>query len=316
MKEKQKLGFGMVVGVIISSMTLITLFIICGLLICFGGPSEITTDMNKYSEIITKNAAMRTAFITFPEELPESAVNVDFYFSYKDTWNSPSCEVFLQCSYDEADYQAEVERLENTRKRYGSIQTSLRTDAEGRFAYPVYIAVDSRSEAYEYALLSGENQITYIYTSHKKQKDLHKIEPVYLPADFDSRQASTRDGEGYSIYLKREESADEKRGAQYDFTREDLSERLEFHPFAIGYNWFTVCTYWNENNQEIIRYCAYVYYADEHDSIYGYPDEIHYDELAGYRFKTVEMNEDETIAIVTYYDGDEEKKMEYEIPEI
>lgn len=244
MKEKQKLGLGMVVGVIISIMTIIALAIICGLLFGFGGPAEVTTDASKYSETITKYGAMRTALITFPKELPESARDVDFYFSYKDTWNSPTCEVFLQCTYDEAEYQAEVERLESTRKRYGSIQTSLRADVEGRFTYPVYIAVDGHSEAYEYALLSGENQITYIYISHKKQKDLRKIESLYLPADFDSRQMSTRDGEGYSIYLIREESADRKQGAQYDFTREDLSEGLEFHPIAIGCNWFTVCPVW------------------------------------------------------------------------
>lgn len=59
-----------------------------------------------------------------------------------------------------------------------------------------------------------------------------------------------------------------------------------------------------------------MYYANEHDSIYGYPDEITYEEVAGYRFKSVELNEGETTAIVTYYDGEEEKKMEYEVPEI
>lgn len=316
MKKGQKLSLGMVVGTAISAMTLVALGIICVLAFMYGGPAEVTTDASKYSETIIQYGAMRTALITFPEELPESARGVDFYFSYKDTWNSPACEVFLQCTYDEADYQAEVERLENTKKRYSSIQTLLRRDEEERFAYPVYIAVDGRSEAYEYALLSGEKQITYIYTSHKKQKDLHKIESKYLPADFDSRQASTRDGEGYSIYLIQEESIDRKQGAQYDFTRDDLSEGLEFHPLAIGYNRFTVCTRLDENNQEVIRYCAYVYYEDEHDSIYGYPDEIPYEELAGYQFTSVELNENETIAIVTYYDGDEEKTWEYEIPKM
>lgn len=316
MKNRQKLSLGIVVGIAVGFITLVGVAIICVLLFMYGGPSQVSTDVSKYSEMIANHSGMRTALITFPKALPERAQNVDFYFSYKDTWNSPTCEIYLQCTYSEPDYQAEIERLENTKKRYGSMESFLRKDEEGRFPYPVYIAIDGRSEAYEYAMLTGKNQITYIYTSYKKEKNLRKIESDYLPTDFDSRQANMREGEGYSIYLVWEGTDDKSYGPQYDYTRSDLSEGLAFHPAAIGNNWFTVCTRLDENNREIIRYCAYVYYEDEQDTVFGYPDEIRYEGLNGYCFKSVELNADMTVATVTYYDGEEEKTMEYEIPDV
>ena len=74
-------------------------------------------------------------------------------------------------------------------------------------------------------------------------------------------------------------------------------------------------TYLDENDTEIIKSCFYCYYDSRHDSIYGTAEEIEYTELEGYRYKSVELNEDKTKAIVTYYDGEEEKTFEYEIPE-
>lgn len=314
--QKRKLRIGIIIGVVCSIVTLVALFIIFMMLFLFGGPAETTTDISKYEETLAQyEGSMRTALIIFPEQIPESAQNTDFYFYYKDTWNNPTLEVYLQCTYDEADYQAEIARLESTQKRYGSIERPLLRDEEGRFPYPVYIAVDSHNHAYEYALLSGERQITYIYTAYRNADDLKKVDVKYLPSDFDSRQARSKAGEGYSIYLIHEDQENgQVTGWQYDFTREPIAEVLEFHPQVIGYNWFTVCTRLDENDNEIIRYCAYVYYEDEHDSIYGYPEEIQYEELGGYEFKSVELNEDKTVATVTYYDGEEEKTMEYEIP--
>ena len=129
--------------------------------------------MNKYPYI-------QTGFISFPETIPESATDTDFYFSFKDTWDDPTCEVSLQCTYDEKDYLSEITRLENTKKIYGSEKRFLLRDEEGRFPYPVYIAIDANDYEYEYALLTGDRQITYIYTSFMEEEYLKKIESKYL----------------------------------------------------------------------------------------------------------------------------------------
>ena len=317
MRKKQKLWIGIIIGAVVSVVTLGVLFFIFMLLVLFGGPAERTTDIAKYEETMSKYPNVQTGFISFPETIPESATDAEFYFSFKDTWDDPTCEVFLQCTYDEADYQAEVERLENTKKKYGSVERYLLRDEEGRFEYPAYIAIDANNYAYEYALLTGERQITYIYTSFMYEENLKKISARYLPSDYDSRKEQMKPMEGYTIYLVQETYYNgEFHGWDLDYSRDEVIDVLDYHSLWIGYNWFSVCTCLDEEDNQIIRYCAYNYYDSKHDSLYGYPDEISYEELEGYRFKSVELNEEETIATVTYYDGDEEKTMEYEIPDV
>ena len=315
-KRKTKLWIGIGVGVAISIITLVALGLILMLLFLFGGPTEISTGITNYEEVMNKYPYVQTGFITFPETIPDSVTDEDFYFSFKDTWDDPTCEVFLQCTYDEADYQKEVERLEHTKKQYGSVKRMLSRGEEGRFQYPVYIAIDAHNHAYEYALLTGDRQITYIYTSFMSKGDLKKIEEKYLPFDYDSRREQTKVGEGYTIYLVGDITDNGKvLGRRLDYSRDAVVEVQNSHVVEIGYNSFAVYTCLDEEDNEIIQYCAFVYYEGKHDYYNGLPDEIPYRELSGYRFKAVELNEAMTIATVTYYDGEEEMTKEYEIPQ-
>jgi len=312
MQNKKKLWIGIAVGAIISVVTLIGAVIILFMLALFGGPAEITRDIAKYEETLSKYPYVRTGFISFPETIPESATDIDFYFFFKDTWDDPTCEVFLQCTYDDKDYLTEVDRLEHTKKKYGSVERYLLRDVENRFGYPAYIAIDAFDRSYEYALLTGDRQITYVYTAYKEEQFMQKIESKYLPSDFDRKMDEMKFGEGYSIYL----SQMDEFGWSCDYSRAEKVEVLKTHWVDIGYNWFSVCTCLDEEDNQMIQYCAYNYYENKHDSIYGYTDEIVYNELECYRFGSIELDEDQTKVIVTYYDGEEEKRMEYEIPEV
>lgn len=316
--QKKKLWIGIVIGAVISVLTLGALFVVFLLFVFLGDPPEVTTDITKYEQMLTQYDYVHTAFITFPEQLPESAQDTDFYFYYQDTWNTPTMEVFLQCTYDEADYQTELARLENTRKRYGSRVQTLIGDEEGRYPYPAYIAVDGRYGDYEYALLSGEREITYIYIADKVMDHMEKVDAAYLPSDFENEdQVWNMNKEAYSIYLQSEMVFDgEVIGWNEDYTRDEVSEVLEHHYVEVDYNNFYVTTCLDENDAEIIQDCSYSFYKNQHDSMYGLPEKIVYTELTGYRFKSLELNEEQTKAIVTYYDGEEEKIYEYVIPEV
>lgn len=317
MSQKKKLWIGILIGTSISIITLGALFVIFMLFFLFGGPKEITEEVALYEETMGKYSNVQTGFITFPEKISDNAINAEFYFSYQNTWDDPTCEVFLKCIYEEEEYQAELQRLENTCKIYGATKRELIRGEEERFPYPAYIAINGNNYAYEYALLSGEREITYIYTSFISEEDLKKIDARYLPTDYDMYQRQLGFGEGYNIYIvKMDEFLEGVKGYQTDYTRDELVKVNEYHPVTIGYNWFTVCTCLDEEDNEIIEYCAFMYYDSRHDSIYGYPKEIQYQELAGYRFKSVELNDDKTLATVTYYDGEEEKTIEYEIPSL
>lgn len=315
--NKKKLWIGVLVGAIISMLTLAALVVVFFLFFLFGKqPVEITTGIEEYEKAMTKYDCemMDTAFIVFPEKIPDSAKDTDFYYSYQEGWEA-SVEVFLQCTYNEEDYQAEVQRLENTKKQYGGTVRKL-IQLEESFSNPAYIAVDGHDQSFEYALLTGENQITYIYTRFHDSESLKKIKPEYLPKDYDKKLEAFQLEEGYTIYLKSVDVEDgEVIAWELDYTRDEVVEVLNYHPVSIKFNNFGVCTYLDEENNEIIKNCYYSYYENMHDALYGLPEEIVYTELQGYRFKSVKLNKDKTQALVTYYDGEEEKSLEYELPE-
>ncbi len=315
---KKKIWIGVGIGVVLGVITLGALFAILGLLFIYGGPPDVETDINKYQEMLTKYSNAKTAYIVFPEKIPESATDVDFYFSYQDTWNVPTQEVYLQCTYSDADYQAEIARLENTKKQYGSIIRVLLRDEEERYPYPVYIAQDGYWDNFEYAMLTGENQITYIYTAMMSASSLKKVDQKLLPTDFDKRQQEYTGIEGYTIYLQKVTYYDDGTVDYWscDYTRDTVSEVTKNHWEEIGYNLFYVTTQLDGQDVEIIKECSYVYYENQHDSVFGLPESIVYTELAGYQYISLELSEDKSKAIVTYLDGEEEKVMEYLIPEV
>ncbi len=318
--NKNKLWIGIAIGAVLGCITLGAFFVIFFMFFLFGGPAEVETDVTKYQETLAKYEYAKTAYLVFPEEIPESAKDVDFYFSYQDTWNVPTQEVYLKCTYDEADYQSEIDRLENVKKRYGSTVRTLLRDEEGRYSYPVYIAQDGYWDNFEYAMLTGENEITYIYTAMMNADDLKKVDQKLLPSDFDERQMEYTGIEGYTIYLQKVVYCDDGTVDYWncDYTRDEVSEVTKNHWVELGYNTFYVTTYLDEQDRERIKECSYYYYESQHDSVYGLPEVITYNELTGkgYLYKDLELSKDKSKALVTYYDGTEEKMMEYEIPDV
>lgn len=316
MKKRYQFSVGLILGVLAGILIIVGLITLAIFIVAFGGLPEITTDIAKYEETMTKYSNVQTGFITFPETIPDSATDVDFYFFYQDTFDEPTCEVFLQCTYDEADYRAEVERLENTKKQYGSTERYLMKDEE-RFQYPAYIANDGHCWEFEHALLTGEREITYIFTAVFNKVALHKVDDKYLPSDYAAKLGTTEGlWDHYTIYLIGRDVIVGTESWSYDFTRDSVVAVEEFHSVSVDYNYFRVCTWLDEADNEIIQYCEYSYYESEEVAQSTLPESIEYEELKGYQYKSLELNEDKTIAIVTYYDGEEEKTWEYEIPDV
>ena len=201
---KKKFFIVMIAGGIVGGMTLLALLVILALYFLFGGSPEVTEDITQYEEMLVKYENIHTGFITFPEKLPESASDTSFYFSFQDTWDDPTCEVFLQCTYSPEDYAAEVARLDETKKVFPNKELTLLRDDVGVFNYPAYIAVDKMDYSYEYALLTGDNQITYVFVSFMTEDNL-KMDKKYLPSDYykaDYSKSELEILEGYSIYLQ------------------------------------------------------------------------------------------------------------------
>lgn len=218
MKKKdskaKKIILGIVAGVLVLFLLLLVLLIIFLYFVFTGGPATKTKDIEDYSIIFEKN--VRSCLQVFPEEIPESATETTFDFYFRDTFNSPTVSIFLQADYSEEDYAAEVERLENIKKVYDGGEIQLLRDEEGTYPYPAYIAIENHHHTYEYALLSGDTQITYIYTAYFDRGRM-RFDEEYLPSDF---RYGAPEGEnqfyyGFSYYV---DEIDEEFGAiRYDY---------------------------------------------------------------------------------------------------
>ncbi len=214
MKKGTKIAVGIIGGIVIGIVTVGAALFVFLMIFFFGGPPKVTKGAEKYEETIRKYTTLergrvRTGFFVFPETIPTSAFDQEqqpeFYFSYQDTFDDPTCEVYLKCVYSDADYEAEINRIKNEHKAFGGKTKEVHYDDTARFNYPVYLAIDHHDFSYEYAMDLGNNSIAYIYTAYKEElKSIKKIPKEYLPTDFeeslDFENGSYWAGGNYDIY--------------------------------------------------------------------------------------------------------------------
>lgn len=295
--KKQKMWKGIVIGIVLTALTMFVLLTVFLWLVFTGGPAEKTTDIEKYAEIF--ELQIHTGLMIFPEEISENTLETDFYSYYRDMFGSPSYEIYLQCTYEPEEYQKEIERLENTYKRYGGTERKLLRDIEEKYNYPVYIAVENHHYSYEYAMLTGENQITYVSMAFREKEDV-SFNKEYLPSDF-MTEVGRSFTSGYSIYISSISSS----GISYDETREKVVEVMDAHMERIEDSYFIVRVKLDEENREIITECVFDYQESLYDEE---ADSTVYSQLNGMIYKDLKLNEDRTKAIVTYYEDKEQKE--------
>lgn len=224
----KKIGIGIGIGIGVGIFTLCALFYVVVILFLFGGPTRKTRGADKYEATMHKYTQevvgrVHTGFYCFPEKIPESAFadgkEPTFYFSYKDTWDDPTCEVYLECEYSAADYEKELERLKAkvpAASDRPKMDEYLKYDDSDRFSHPVYIAIEIYNNSYEYAMDLGNNKIVYIYTAFLNKASKLKVIPhEYLPSDYDASLANVGFGDGFSVYITERGQL----GISYDYDR-------------------------------------------------------------------------------------------------
>lgn len=302
----------LIIGMVLGVLTLITFYVWFFTLVFFGGPAYRTSNIKNYQEIYERK--LQSGLIVFPDEITKEMSDTEFSFYWKDTWDDPTVSIFLQCTYTEDAYEAEVERLEYTRKVYGGTVRKLMRDEEGKYPFPAYIAIDNHHHTYEYALLTGEREITYIHTGWF-ERDRVKFGQEYLPSDYMAEQEDAF-LDGYSIYVK---SVDNAMGfMDLDFTKDENVMVTDGHSKWIEDSIFTVRVQLDEQNREIITECEFAYYepAGDVDNVFTYDEESEdtvFSELAGYEYVDLKLSEDRTTAIVSYLDNGVEKEWVMEL---
>ena len=209
----KKVMKGITLGIGVSVFTILIILVVFIILFFVGGPVEVTKGAQNYESTMkkyTKEAPgqVHTGFFSFPETIPTSAFTdgkePSFYFSYKDTWDDPTCEVYLECEYSAEEYEKEIQRLNDTvyiDKDYPQNERKLIYEDGNRFEKPVFIAIDKSNHSYEYAMVLGDNKIAYIYTSFKTNpKKIKKIPHEYLPANYEESLKNVKFGDGFNVY--------------------------------------------------------------------------------------------------------------------
>ncbi len=299
MKRKMsKIAKGFLIGISLAGATLFTVVFVFIYLFLFGPPAKITKDIDKYESIFTQ-PYIQTGYIIFPEQIPDGTLETEFYNSYRDTFNSPTLQTYLKCTYDDNAYQKEIDRLENTSKTYGNKKKELLSDEKKKFKYPAYIAVENAAHKYEYALLTGENEIVYISTAYI-YKDGVKFSEDYLPYDFMTEEGRAF-GSGYSIYYASVSSS----MIDTDYTRDPAPEVTDAHMRMLGDDSFYVRVRLDEQGREIITDCVFYTWQGESE------EEVLYDDLNGMQYKNMEVNRERKMFEVTYIDGSEEKTRQF-----
>lgn len=194
---RRSLVKGLLVGIALAIVTCIVLVTVVIWLLFAGGPGKTSKNINDYGDIF--QLRLRSGLVVFPEELPEDMIEGEFYYNYRDTLFDPTYQIYLRCTYEEEDWAQECERLESIRKIREDEEEKLKRDAEGKYGYPAYIAVENQNYGYEYALLTGENEITYICTNCIEWNQV-EFDQKYLPTDFMTEEGRAF-GSGYSIYM-------------------------------------------------------------------------------------------------------------------
>lgn len=136
----------------------------------------------------------------FPDALPASANNTQYYYE-EDTSDlfDNSYQIYLKCSYNATDYQAEKNRLEAIEDTYEERLQKVLLDNQN-YKFPAIVAVDSHNHCFEYALLDDDNLIIhYVFLQFIDEKDL-QFDKDLLPYHYINPNESTEE-EGYSIYL-------------------------------------------------------------------------------------------------------------------
>lgn len=308
--KSKKVVNGVITGFLLGIFTLVTLCALLVALLITAGPAYTTKNTKNYEKIYEKR--IRSGLIVFPDEITEEMSDIEFSFYFKDMWEEPTASIFLQCTYTQEAYEAELMRLENTKKVYGGTVRRLLRDEGDRYPYKAYIAVDNHHEQYEYALLTGERQITYVHTSYFEREDV-RFGQEYLPVDYGMKVEDYM-YDGYSIYIKKTFSD----GISYDNTKYENVTVKDGHIIWIEDSMFTVHVQLDEQNREIITDCEFSYYeppADLND-VFTYDeesDDTFFTDLEGYEYVDVTLNEDRTTAIVTYLDEGVEKEWQMEL---
>lgn len=177
--------FVLIVGVCVLSFIMKFMLVLTAVLFMESAPYKNQTGIENYdkAKILEQYGGDISELFIFPDDTT-NMLEPTFVSSLKTGFFDTDGYMILQGTYNEKDYDAEVQRLSSIECTVEGITIEIKYDEES-YALPAYVATDGFDYEYEYALLDEKNHtITYILLSYPEYVDLREYEE-YLKLDVD-----------------------------------------------------------------------------------------------------------------------------------
>lgn len=211
-RNKKILGIMIALGVVILGLGggCVTLF---GMNMLSVKDTYTTVDPEQYGKweghIENEGLGRNCGLKIFPDSL-ENVQSQNYYYYYQNTNMSiDESLIYLEATYDDAQFQHEIERLGDIQCEYemdGKEQPKQIVYDESLFSYPAYIATYCSDLSYEYALVNEkEKKIAYIYANLADFQDM--IPKEYLPLEVEKKSGDMYAGnsmDNTNIYFIKE----------------------------------------------------------------------------------------------------------------
>ncbi len=177
--HNRKFIHGIAVGVIVTAFLIVVgvvWYLIKGII---GPPAIITENIEDYNTIFTNN--VYSELMVFPDKIPASATETEFYYYWKDTFLDPTSQIYVSCKYNKEDFEAEKKRISNIKITTELNMVKIREDNGKYFKHPTYIAILNNNCCFEYAIvIEEESRIVYVFTMFVRNSEI-KFPKEYLP---------------------------------------------------------------------------------------------------------------------------------------
>ena len=261
----------------------------------FGPTPTIYENAKDYGRCWDKQ--IHSGLLLFPAKINPAAANTEFYYYWRDTFNFPTAQIHLSCTYTPEDYAQEISRIQSVSKQIGTHAEQVYFDNYSDFSYPAYVAV-SGNNIWEYALLLEEKHtIHYIFTEYCSSEDVH-FDKSYLPRNFDNHSRLAF-GEEFSIYEYPVYENGKITAVEGDYSHEAIVSQTEGHYVDAGKYSLQVTTEIDKDGTETIQGCTLFYLDGTTEKTWDYPD------LNGRIYHDISLNKDRSQAIITWEDGGE-----------
>ncbi len=196
--------FVLIVGILVLSFIMRFVLVFASVLLMESAPYKTQAGIENYDKasILEQYGGDISELFVFPDDTA-NMLEPTFVSSFKTGLFDTDGYMFLQGTYNEEDYNAEVHRLSSIECTVQGITVGIKYDEES-YALPAYVAIDGFDYEYEYALLDEKNRtITYVLLSFPEYVDLREYKQyLKLNADEYKIDDSLNQFSIYSRYYK------------------------------------------------------------------------------------------------------------------